>query len=171
MIQGAVLPSRSRIVVPVVKRTAGSASISTPRLKTLGSVSAGARPQARLWEPLRYRPREWAGCRTSLTIVLPRCRCGVLGWSPRLSYLGQITQLHQPHFPHWWNEDSNSSFRVLVRIKRAQRVKTPPEMQETSVWSLGQQEPPEKGMAIHASIHGWRIPGTEEPGRLESVGS
>ena len=43
-------------------------------------------------------------------------------------------------------------------------------MQETLVWSLGQEDPQEKGMAIHSSIVAWRIPGTEEPDRLQSMG-
>ena len=40
-------------------------------------------------------------------------------------------------------------------------------MQETQVRSLGQEDPLEKGMAVHSSILAWRIPWTEEPGRLE----
>ena len=44
-------------------------------------------------------------------------------------------------------------------------------MQETRVQSLGQEDPLEKGMATHSSILAWRIPGTEEPGRLQSMGS
>ena len=44
-------------------------------------------------------------------------------------------------------------------------------MQETWVWSLGQEDPLEKGMATHSSILAWRIPWTEEPGRLQSMGS
>ena len=44
-------------------------------------------------------------------------------------------------------------------------------MQETWVQSLGQEDPLEKGMAIHSSILIWRIPWTEEPGRLRSMGS
>ena len=43
-------------------------------------------------------------------------------------------------------------------------------MQETLVLSLGWEDSPEKGMTAHASILGWRIP-TEEPGRLQSMGS
>ena len=39
-------------------------------------------------------------------------------------------------------------------------------MQETRVWSLGQEDPLEKGMATHYSIPAWRIPQTEEPGGL-----
>ena len=43
-------------------------------------------------------------------------------------------------------------------------------MQEMGVWSLGQEDPLEKEMATHASILAWRIPWTEEPGRLQSMG-
>ena len=43
-------------------------------------------------------------------------------------------------------------------------------MQETRVPSLGWEDPLEKGMATHSSILAWRIPQTEEPGGLQSVG-
>ena len=49
-------------------------------------------------------------------------------------------------------------------------VKNPPAMQEMQVWSLGQEDPLEKEMATHSSILAWRIPWTEEPGGLQSVG-
>ena len=52
----------------------------------------------------------------------------------------------------------------------AQMVKNTPAIQETWVRSLGRKDPPEKGMATHSSILAWRIPWTEEPGRLESMG-
>ena len=41
---------------------------------------------------------------------------------------------------------------------------------ETQVWSLGQEDPLEEGMATHSSILAWRIPWKEEPGGLQSVG-
>jgi len=44
-------------------------------------------------------------------------------------------------------------------------------MQETQVRSLGWEDPLEKEMAIQSSILAWRIPWTEEPGRLQSMGS
>ena len=50
-------------------------------------------------------------------------------------------------------------------------VKNLPARQETWVRSLGQEDPLEKEMATHSSILVWRIPWTEEPGRLESMGS
>ena len=52
-----------------------------------------------------------------------------------------------------------------------QRVKCLPAMRESQVWSLGQEDPLEKEMATHSSILAWRIPWTEEPGRLQSTGS
>ena len=50
----------------------------------------------------------------------------------------------------------------------AQTVKNLPAMQETQVQSLGREDPLEKGMATHSSILAWKIPSTEEPGRLQS---
>ena len=52
-----------------------------------------------------------------------------------------------------------------------QTVKNPPAMREIWVQSLGWEDPLEKGMATHSSILAWRIPWTEEPGRLQSMGS
>ena len=53
----------------------------------------------------------------------------------------------------------------------AQLVKNLPAMQETQVQSLGREDPLEKGMVTHSSILAWRIPWTEEPGRLQSMRS
>ena len=53
----------------------------------------------------------------------------------------------------------------------AQMVKNLPEMQETQVQSLGQEDLLEKEMEIHSSILAWKNPWTEEPGRLQSMGS
>ena len=49
-------------------------------------------------------------------------------------------------------------------------VKSLPVMQETQVQSLGWGDPPEKGMSTYSSILTWRIPWTEEPGGLQSMG-
>ena len=53
----------------------------------------------------------------------------------------------------------------------AQTVKNLPAMWETQVPSLGQEDPLEKGMATQSSILAWRIPCTEEPDGLWSMGS
>ena len=53
----------------------------------------------------------------------------------------------------------------------AQMVKCLPAMQETRVRSLGWEDPLEKEMATHSSTLVWKIPQTEEPRRIQSVGS
>ena len=50
-------------------------------------------------------------------------------------------------------------------------VKHLPAMQETLVRSLGREDPVEKKMATHSSTFAWKIPWTEEPDRLQSMGS
>ena len=52
----------------------------------------------------------------------------------------------------------------------AQMVKNLPAMQEMGIQSLGWEDPLEKGKATHSSVLAWRIPGTEEPGGLQSMG-
>ena len=52
-----------------------------------------------------------------------------------------------------------------------QTLKSLPAMRETQVWSLCREDPLEKEMAAHSSILAWRIPWTEEPGGLQSMGS
>ena len=53
----------------------------------------------------------------------------------------------------------------------AQTVKRLSKIRETWVQSLGQEDPLEKEMAIHSSTIAWKVPWTEEPGRLQSMGS
>ena len=62
---------------------------------------------------------------------------------------------------------SSLSWTSLV----AQTVKRLPTMQETRVQSLSREDLLEKAMATHSSILAWKIPWTEEPGRLQSMGS
>ena len=52
----------------------------------------------------------------------------------------------------------------------AQVVKNLPAMQEMRVLSVGREDPLEEEMATHSSILAWRIPWTEEPGKLQSMG-
>ena len=52
----------------------------------------------------------------------------------------------------------------------AQMIKNPLAIQETQVPSLGQEDPLVKGMETHSRILAWRIPWTEEPGVLQSMG-
>ena len=64
----------------------------------------------------------------------------------------------------------NDSMKTLSSLI-GQLVKNLPAMQETWVRFLGWEDPLEKEMAIHTSILAWRIPWTEEPGGLQSMGS
>ena len=59
---------------------------------------------------------------------------------------------------------------VIFDFLVAQMVKYLPIMRETGVQSLGQEDPLEKEMATHSSVLAWKIPWTEEPGRLQSMG-
>ena len=70
----------------------------------------------------------------------------------------------------FWIEGNNIKVSVGASLL-AQTVKNLSAMQETHVCSLGQEDPLEKGMATHSGILAWRIPWTEEPGRLQSMGS
>ena len=81
-----------------------------------------------------------------------------------------------------WNHQKEKKFRSSLSIiivmslkferasQVAQTVKDLPAMWETWVWSLNQEDILEKGMATHSSSLAWRIPWTEEPGRLQSIG-
>ena len=65
-------------------------------------------------------------------------------------------------------------FNMLSRLVTslvAQRLKSLPPMQENRVLSLGLEDPLEKEMATHCNILAWRIPWTEELGKLQSMGS
>ena len=59
---------------------------------------------------------------------------------------------------------------LLLKPLVVQLVKTLPAIQEAQVLSLGWEDPLEQGMATHSSISAWRIPWTEEPGRLQFMG-
>ena len=73
------------------------------------------------------------------------------------SKMTDLLTLFKPNLGHSWAS--------LV----AQMIKNLPAMLETQVQSLGQEDPLGEGMATHSSILAWRIPWTEEPGRLQSM--
>ena len=87
---------------------------------------------------------------------LPHCGISSLGFS-LLTYQMKI------------KAPASQSFRETSLV--AQMVKHLPTMRETRVQSLGQEDPLEKEMAAHSNILAWKIPWTEEPGRLQSMGS
>ena len=67
-----------------------------------------------------------------------------------------------------------SGYKVHPKNRRAslvaQRVKNLPAMQEMQIPSLGWEDPLEEGMATHSSILAWKIPWTEKPDGLQSIG-
>ena len=65
---------------------------------------------------------------------------------------------------------AGSFIRALIPLLGGSVVKNLPAMQGMQVRSLGQEGPLEEGMATHPSILAWRIPWTEEPGGLQSLG-
>ena len=64
-----------------------------------------------------------------------------------------------------------ASIHGVAKRLGAQRLKHLPGIQETWVRSLGREDPLEKEMATHSSTLAWKIPWTEEPGRLQPMGS
>ena len=71
-------------------------------------------------------------------------------------------------YSKWIKRLCNNTYR---EINVAQMVKNLPAMQETEVPVLCREDPLEKGTATHSSILAWKIPWTEEPGRLQSMES
>ena len=65
---------------------------------------------------------------------------------------------------------NKQSLNIISTSLVAQTVKRLPTMQETQVQSLGWEDPLEQEMATHSRTLAWKIPWTEEPGRLQSTG-
>ena len=86
-------------------------------------------------------------------------------WS-RLSYLNWNTHIYK--VSTFKNSFLLWTFGASLVV---QTVNNLPAMQETWVWSLGQEDPLEKGKATHSNILAWRTPWTEEPGGLQPTGS
>ena len=76
-----------------------------------------------------------------------------------------------PDFFHFFHKYILTTCYVLWASLVAQTVKGLPAMRETWVQFLGREDPLEKEMAIPSSTLAWKIPWTEEPGRLQSMGS
>ena len=108
------------------------------------------------------RQEYWSG----LAISFSRGIFLTQGSTPGLLHCTLYPLSHQGELDHsaLFKQSSQSS---LV----AQMVNNLPATQETWDWSLGQKDPPEKGMAAQSSILAWTTPWTEEPGRLPSMGS
>ena len=84
--------------------------------------------------------------------------------------LGQV-KVSNCLIPLGIKEKINNLFTYKQTSLLAQTVKRLSTMRGTRVRSLGREDPLEKEMAIHSSTIAWKIPWTEEPGRLQSMGS
>ena len=93
--------------------------------------------------------------------------CDPIGCSPPGSPVLGILQ-HEAEL--WW-KPSVSDTALFGASLVAQVVENLPAVQETPVQSWGWEDPLGKGMTLHSSILSWRIPWTEEPDGLQSVGS
>ena len=71
----------------------------------------------------------------------------------------------------WRNNGNSERLYFWGAAQMAQMVKCLPATWETQVRSLGWEDPLDNEMATHSSTLAWKIPWTEEPGRLQSVGS
>ena len=97
--------------------------------------------------------------------------------SQGVAFVFSLKSLQSPILSHCKCTEISLSghvFRVYYDIYPslvAQTVKNLPSVQKTWLWSLGWEDPLEKGMATHSSILAWRIVWTEKPGGLQSVGS
>ena len=70
-----------------------------------------------------------------------------------------------------WGQGPYEKYHLLNFAVNLKPIKNLLAMQQTQVQSLGWKDLLEKGMATHSSILAWRIPWTEEPGRLQAIGS
>ena len=101
----------------------------------------------------------------SLPLVLLRKHCGRGPWR-RLVFAG----LDVPSKGLGCSVAVDSDYTQLWASLVAHVVKRLPTMWETRARSLGREDPLEKEMATHSSILAWKIPWTEDPGRLQSMG-
>ena len=126
------------------------------------------------------RQRYWSGCHFLFQGIFPDQGSNLVSYVP---CIGRWTLYHwatweAPVLPDptlkSWTSDlllplllSSVTFSDTSLV--AQMVKHLPTMRESWVWSLGQEDPLEKEMATHSSIHAWKIPWTKEPGGLQSM--
>ena len=118
---------------------------------------------------------------------MKKTRVWSLGWKDPLEKEMATTPVFLPGEPHrqrslvsyspWGHKESDTTEELTLSLSNTnwaslvtQMVKNQPAMREAWVWSLGQEDPLEKGMTIHSSILAWRSPWIEKPGGLQSMG-
>ena len=121
---------------------------------------------------------------SDIVAIFSSGRSSQLKVQTHISFISRTTSifflpLNHQGSPYYCNKKSMDAKTVSERLKTnktfaslvAQMVKHLPAMRETWVRPLGWEDPLEKEMANHSSILAWRIPWTEDPGRLQSMGS
>ena len=99
------------------------------------------------------------------------CQVAAACWaSPVVQLVKNPPAMQEAWFHSWvrkvpWRRDRLPT-PVLLGFPGGSDLKKLPAMQETWVWSLGWDDPLEKGMATHGNVLAWRIPVEEEPDRL-----
>ena len=88
---------------------------------------------------------------------------------PRGGAVAQLL-LRKYETSRWLASKSDLSLHHIVLVVGGASPLTQPAVREAGVQSLGQEDPLEKEVATHSSVLSWKIPWTEEPGRLQSVG-
>ena len=123
------------------------------------------------WEELTHWKRPW--CWERLKVGGERDDRGWDGW---MASPTQWLWVWVNSGNWWWTGkpgmyDWATELNIKLRRGVAQMVKNLPVMWETQVWSMGQKDPLEKGMATHSKILAWKITWIEELGRLKSMRS
>ena len=140
--------------------------LNSPSVARSG-LGGNALLQQKVWSPGEGGPQPSSGniYERQCIIMFPKLPQGCASSTYKCS--GQILSTACTFYQ---GERSGSALAFRACLV-AQRVKRLPAMQETWVRSLGQEDPLEKAMAPRSSTLAWKIPWTEEPGRLQSEGS
>ena len=164
----------------LVKRIRMSANELSPRAGDKGEMMRGLIRWMKISNQMTGRPRGAVGA-GAVTIVSFQNRTDILlqrlSWSIPLvcGIIFIFVHLHAASKQSGLSQNKTCCLLSVhwgcyFSVPVAQTVKNLPAVQDTQVQSLGQEDPLEKGMATHSSILGWRIPWTEEPGGLQSMG-
>ena len=138
----------------------------------LFSILCGDLDERRIWGEIDTNI-----CMVESLCCLPETVIMLIGYTPIQNNFKKKSE-HRTTFvilnlgwPALHLRDTDTELRMSWASLLAQMVNNLPIILETQVWSLGQEDPLEKGMATHSSIPAWKIPWTEEPGGLQSMGS
>ena len=147
---------------PTRHPVSGKTSKLVPALKDLPLGGTGGKPRRRQAEmPLHQEGRVYSGFYFRSPVTCGPCTPRQAPWRG----------LNRCHFIYLLKRRQLTSQSKFIASLVAQMVKCLPAMWETGIRFLGWEDSLEKEMATHSSTLAWKIPWTEEPGRLQSMGS